>query len=407
VAAVVLAASCSGAALRPTAERRAEAPRVEPDPLVSIARSIAVVGPPGLQARLRRDPFSLFRFLGGPFVIETCGELERAAELPFVNLHGDAHLEQYAVAEDGRGLADFDAATTGPYVVDLVRFATSLRLAARERFPDHAAERAIERLLSGYRAALSDPGATAPEPAVVARIRERFAPSAGAWLDKVESLMSPLEDKKLDEMKLANAAFVAEMLRQYPDLQPAFFDVRNVGVIKMGVGSANEKKFLLRVAGPSAAAEDDVIYEVKEVTRIEPGSCVTGDPARDPRRVIRGQARLSGVHQRFLGFIDFDARPFYVHAWRVNYTELDATDVRTPEELAEVAYDVGLQLGRGHPQEMPDPPGTTLEAAILASLPDQSKVVVTVSEDLARRTVAAWEELVRHAARPATSAAAP
>ena len=42
--------------------------------------------------------------------------------MPTVTLHGDPHLEQYAVTDAGRGLTDFDDASKGPAILDLVRF---------------------------------------------------------------------------------------------------------------------------------------------------------------------------------------------------------------------------------------------------------------------------------------------
>ena len=47
---------------------------------------------------------------------------------------------------------------------------------------------------------------------------------------------------------------------------------------------------------------------------------------------------------------------FWVHAWVDNYAEvaIDQT-FQSPEELAEVAYDIGVQLGRGHPNQIGAP----------------------------------------------------
>jgi Ser/Thr protein kinase RdoA (MazF antagonist) len=42
-----------------------------------------------------------------------------------VNLHGDAHLEQFAVTDASFGLIDFDDAVGGPAVIDLLRFGVS------------------------------------------------------------------------------------------------------------------------------------------------------------------------------------------------------------------------------------------------------------------------------------------
>ncbi len=56
-----------------------------------------------------------------------CETLEQAlAGTPTVNLHGDPHVEQYSVTESGRGLTDFDDASTGPAALDIVRFAVSI-----------------------------------------------------------------------------------------------------------------------------------------------------------------------------------------------------------------------------------------------------------------------------------------
>ena len=38
--------------------------------------------------------------------------------VPLFNLHGDAHLEQYAITDLGRGLTDFDDSSRGPAIVE-------------------------------------------------------------------------------------------------------------------------------------------------------------------------------------------------------------------------------------------------------------------------------------------------
>ncbi len=397
LAAAALALGCGHGEIAPRSPAGAPVDATDRDPLVSAARAVARDGSRTLVARLQRTPMRTFRYLSAAFVVAACDRFGRRADaLPTVNLHGDAHIEQYAVAEDGRGLSDFDAATTGPFVVDLVRFATSLRIAASMlRFPPAAADDAITAFLGGYREGLARHDVATPEPRVVARLRARFAPSARAWLDRVEAFMEPLEPPMQAKLEAAYAPFVAAMRQQNPDLTAAFFRIRRVGNLQMGVGSVNEKKFLARVAGPTDARDDDVIYEVKEVARIEPGTCVAGDPERDPMRVIRGQERLSGVHQRFLGFVRIDGRPFYVHTWRVNYTELDVDDITSPVELSEVAYDVGVQLGRGHPQGMMAPPGDSLAHAVAAALDDVESEIRDSARALEGRTLAAWEEIRR------------
>ena len=87
---------------------------------------------PKLLDRILRGPHGYFRFINEIFAEEVCVRFrDDLGWIPNGNLQGDAHLENYAITERGRGLTDFDAATMGPVVLDLVRFGVSIRLASR------------------------------------------------------------------------------------------------------------------------------------------------------------------------------------------------------------------------------------------------------------------------------------
>jgi hypothetical protein len=62
--------------------------------------------------------------------------------------------------------------------------------------------------------------------------------------------------------------------------------------------------------------------------------------------------------------------------------------VRTPDELREVAFDVGVQLGRGHPKRVDEEDGIRLRMEVLRSLPRDliRKEIVSLTEE----TIAAW-----------------
>ena len=67
-----------------------------------------------------------------PFAEAVCMSFhEYLGDIPSVNHHGDAHLENYAITEQGRGLTDFDDTTIGPMILDLVCFGVSIHLACR------------------------------------------------------------------------------------------------------------------------------------------------------------------------------------------------------------------------------------------------------------------------------------
>ena len=357
------------------------------DPLVVEAHAL-VRRRPEVARKIAKSPFAYFRYVNRPFVDLVCaryaGEL---AHMPLVHAHGDAHLEQYAVAEEGRGLADFDASALGPPVVDLARFATSLVLAAPS---EEAARTAIAALLRGYERALDDPTATVPEPDAASRIRSRFAVTRAEWLDRVEKLITPIPLEEMPKYRAGWQDFVGQMRARDPSIDPAFFTVKVGGHLESGIGSASAEKVLVRIEGPTSAPEDDLVMEAKAVEEGSLGSCMRGADL-DATRVIKGQQRLSNAPQRFLAAVRIDGKPFYSHAWLVHYTELSLSDVQSPEELAQLAEDVGLQLGRGHAKQEDAAAVPVQRRALKAAAAELRPGLADVAVDLAHRVERAWE----------------
>jgi hypothetical protein len=329
---------------RPSEARRA-APPPESDPLRVDAVALAQSDPRCAQ-KVARDPFAYFRYTNRPFVDLVCTRWASAiTSMPMVIAHGDAHLEQYAVAAEGRGLADFDASSVGPPIVDLARFSTSIVLASRK--DDGAARRAIDAFLRGYLRALEDPLATVPEPASAQRLRSRFEPTTVEWLDRIEKMIVPTPMERRGPYEAGWNDFVGQMRAKDPSIGPAFFTIKVGGRLDAGLGSAHTEKFLVRVEGPSPLPDDDLVLEAKALQPGALGSCMRGVDL-DATRVIKGQTQISNAPQRFLAAMKIDGKAFYSHTWLVHYQELSASDVASGTELAELAEDVGIQLGRGH-----------------------------------------------------------
>ncbi|UGY19638.1 DUF2252 family protein [Bradyrhizobium septentrionale] len=109
--------------------------------------------------RMRKSAFIFLRatyFRWARKIGDWCPDLMDA---PAVLSVGDLHLENFGTWRDadGRlvwGVNNFDEAAVMPYVLDLVRLATSIRLAPR---PAISASEAAAALLDGYREGLDDP----------------------------------------------------------------------------------------------------------------------------------------------------------------------------------------------------------------------------------------------------------
>ncbi len=343
---------------------------------------------PELVARLAATAHGYFRFVNAPFAAETCRLFaDVAGSLPEVNLHGDAHVEQYAVTSLGRGLTDFDDCTRGKAVIDLVRFGASLLLAAREKgWPDEE-RRLVDAFLDGYRAGLRGIRRGLRTPELVTRTRAGFKWDHAAALRQANAY--------IDRAPLPSDAFAdgvsrfAELVSFGRELSPGFFTVKRLGSLQMGIGSALDEKYLVILEGETPAPEDDLIVEAKQIRDLPGNPCVRTDVGAS--RVLDGQRLIAYEPFAYAAVVPHGGKFFWMHDWTDDYHEASiATLIRTARELREIAYDVGVQMGRVHPKR---PDGTvdkarSKEAArSLASI--EARVRAAIRE-MAGRTETAW-----------------
>ena len=149
--------------------------RPEPDALGHAA--------PALVDRLRDDAFAYFRFVNRPWTARVCDVFaDDIRDLPAVRLHGDAHIEQFALTNDAWGLDDFDDAARGAALVDIVRFIGSVDLGSRLRGWTRDREMLFDRFFQGYRRGLSQPDVRPSQPAIVRHFRSQGTGPRHAFL---------------------------------------------------------------------------------------------------------------------------------------------------------------------------------------------------------------------------------
>ncbi|MEM9069029.1 MAG: DUF2252 family protein [Myxococcota bacterium] len=142
-------------------------------PLLPVHDEVAVEARPDLHRRLTSDLYAFFRFTNRALGERICQRFaEVQSVMPEVNLHGDAHIEQYAITRDGEGLADYDDAAEGPAIMDLVRFGISLRLVGH--LEGWSTDGAIDAFLEGYRWGLEHTEASPRAPAVCSQVRNNL-----------------------------------------------------------------------------------------------------------------------------------------------------------------------------------------------------------------------------------------
>ncbi len=349
---------------------------------------------PALVGKLEASRFRYFRMLAEPFEQKVCRALEhRSNSFPVSAVHGDAHVEQFVVTADTYGLEDFDRSGMGPPALDVVRYAASLHVACSDVAWPCDADAAVDRFLSTWRDALEKRPEPRKPPAVVERIRAKAPASREAWLAWADGLMVPLPPPTESAVKREWQHFADAMRGMRPDTPTGTFDVVRVGSLSMGFGSALEQKFLLRIAGPTPAPDDDRIVEAREGASPPSSQSCVWRPSYGESLILMFTAIMSRRMPDIHGFVPLLGGPqrFWLQDWDPGYQELSLRDLQSQAELEELAIDAAEQLG-GHawskfPEILLRSQMPARREAFDASRPE----LIELSRELAAESNAAWE----------------
>ena len=355
------------------------------------------VGHWDLVTRISASPHGYFRFINPAFAAETCRLFADVVDLmPEVTLHGDAHVEQYTVTNLGRGLSDFDDCTRGKAVIDLVRLGSSLLIAAREKGWTRDEKSFVDRFLSGYRDALKGDRLHMPTPELATRARESFRWDHGRslrqaheWIDK-----SPLPNDAFAD----GVARFAELVGFGRELAPDYFKVKRIGSLVMGVGSALDEKYLILFEGKSPAPADDLIVEAKQIRDLERNPCMRTDVGAS--RVLDGQRLIAYEPFAYAAVVPHAGKYFWMHDWTDDYQEASIeTQIHTPKDLRQIAYDAGVQMGRAHPKLADGSQSKERRREVLRSFESIEARVRMAMRELAGQTDAAWRQFRQESGR--------
>src|SRR5262245_15059183 len=180
---------------------------------------------PELIDRLRADPFTYFRFINRVWTARVCEAFGDVQDAPIVRLHGDAHVEQFALTKDAWGLDDFDDSTRGPTFIDLVRFLGSIDLATRQRGWTSDRDVVWDRFLEGYRRGLSDSSYRPPEPDLIRQLRKEAPITRAAYLAWGEKQMQPMDEAASTTIVEGMKDFERFIRAERPELAPGYFAV--------------------------------------------------------------------------------------------------------------------------------------------------------------------------------------
>ena len=375
------------------------------EPLRAAPESLARATPELIE-RLRADPFDYFRFVNRVWSARVCDVFASdIRDLPVVRLHGDAHVEQFAIAQDAWGLDDFDDSARGPAVIDIARFLGSIDLVARQRSWAKERDKLFDRFVEGYKRGLAEPAYLPPPPDIVRRLRTQAPPTRAAFLAWGETKMQPMADASMKAV-VAGMEVVARIMQgERPDLVPGYFCVLRAGWLQSGVGSAVSQKILIRVQGPSDDPADDELLEAKKIEDLLGLGCLKTPTVQPALRIIDGTKQLGRLKHSILVagpelFIpEVMARGQRLQDWWIrsldpSYRQVSLTDLQSVGDLAAISYDSGVQLGAGRLQDQTVPLSGYDRKRLLGATARLEKRYRQEASRLVDDLLRGWRELV-------------
>jgi uncharacterized protein (DUF2252 family) len=253
---------------------------------------------------------------------------------PSVWVCGDLHLENFgSYKADNRlvyfDLNDFDEAALAPASWELVRYLTSLRLAAAALGADCESSNALcTTFINAYAAALmagkaywvERETAQGPAGALLESLRQR---SRKAFLDSRTRVRAGRRTMRIDGHKAlpASAAqrdLVGNFMAQFAKSQerPDFFAVRDVARRIAGTGSLGLDRYAILVEG-KGSPDGNYLLDLKasQASALAPRlSLVQPRWTTQAQRIVTVQRRMQAVSMAFLQPVLMDEQPYVLRA---------------------------------------------------------------------------------------------
>jgi uncharacterized protein (DUF2252 family) len=376
--------------------------------------------PEGAQAKFDKLSESLFTFFRGTALLYYRDYAGDDLHLPHVLTIGDVHPENYGVMpnEDGApffGLNDFDEAYIAPFTYDIKRGAVGFYVAAKVNGYGKKARQAlvcrfVEGYIDGLREFAQDDREKSHEWRIdnspdlirelLANTQKPRAQFLAKWVDLktsrfVSSAKSVPHSRHIVRFQKVIDTYCKENEIDRKHRAKDFFTVKDVAIKKeSGTASLGLDRYFVLIEGPSPAADDDLILELKQARRSAlHGLVPTAEksPASEAARIVRSHEIHLVGGDVFYGQVRIDDQSFLVRERSPYKDEIDIDDL-DEEELRAYAHICGKTLAQTHARSDEDTGimEGNAEEAILASINHRA-----FAKDIARFAHAAAKRLRR------------
>lgn len=382
---------------------------------------------------LAHDAYTFFRGTGGQYwsdlgtsKLPVPSELSAYSNL-FTYIQGDAHIQNVGIYNDSQGnaifaLNDFDAAKTGVFYEDLLRFVSSLYLIRYDADSGKIANMTDEEIrvvsqsfLDTYARTLVDVSGNSAETskqimkndvqpytkavfeeAAKKNYAEARAKQVTKWLSdivsKTDKFREPTNTESAEVTEHWNS-YLQSIRAFYPELGESefesYFKAKKVRVrMNQGLGSQGSMRYNVQIEGPTNAESDDFILDVKE-------------QLRDASLTVQAYRAMSIEPNRALGFLRGAEKSYLVQEispYKGDYADKTFSGA---SDFMQYVQDSAIAYAYAHARSDEDSAiggltgsfDDTFAAEIAPRWPLLSKLIVNSAEDYAKQTYADYDAL--------------
>jgi len=265
--------------------------------------------------------------------------------MPYVFLHGNPHIDNFAKTNQGEAMIDFDRSRVGPYAWDLVRFACSLSLRRSEEHDIFLAKTVIDHLKGGYIAGFENPYQTLVLPEVLPEIIPKESEvSTNAYLAANLKWAQKMRENPIFTSHPSVQSLVALYFKARREGEEAKrYEIEEAGT---AVGSFGKPRILVVLSDTDHPEKDLIFLEIKEVYQ-DPDTEFFFNPfIHHGLRMIEASFLYAPDFEKGLGYLSWRNKQYWARQIPPFKTKFRGN--LTDKQQEGLAYLVGVQIGRAH-----------------------------------------------------------
>jgi hypothetical protein len=273
-------------------------------------------------------------------------EILDLTDVPQVFLHGNPHIENFVILKQGAGMVDFDRSRMGPYCWDIIRFLCSLSLKRRKKDNNFLHHLVTQYFLEGYKHGFRAPQYPyTPLTHFINLKKVNWDISTTDYLKKNQKWAKKLRENPISN----NDNYVNDLLKKYVENRNEEKLLDNYFLEEAGhaIGSLGNQRALL-VLAPKNQDEnlDKILLDIKTVYQDADNDFFKNPVIHHGERMILASQLYAPNLEENMAFFTHQNQEYWGR--KIPTKAIKMKGSFTLGRQIDIAYCVGMQLGRGH-----------------------------------------------------------